>query len=205
VKPLKAASRVAITLVLLVVAALALLRWTSGGLPVPTGEAEETPISVTLPEGYPTPHEFRNGQEVADYVVALLELPPDLVSTVAARAYPRDILVMKGGPGARIVTPNPTIETDPVRRATPELGDPVWIVGLMTPTGMPTWKLDEVMQMPPRPTGSPDNLTVEFYVVVDDIGNLIESGTLDASSDGVVRHGAPWQLQDIAKLPTVAP
>jgi hypothetical protein len=160
------------------------------------------PPLVTLPPGVPTPHELASEQEAADYVLAMLELDPERVVTFVRRARELDITLMRQGPGARIVTPDPTKEREPLMLATPTAGDVVWVVGLRTLDGVPHWQLADLLGIPPAWEEAANQTTHEFFVTMDALGNFVESSTLDVEEpDGRHMHAAPWRLEDILSLP----
>lgn len=176
----------------------------SGGLPSELPVPTTTPIWVTTPPDVPTPHEFGSSQEVIDYVLAMLEITEPPVEAYAARMYERDFALLQGGPGSQIVTPSPTIETDPLFQATPALGELVWVVGIRTATALPHWKLPELMGIPSDVVE--DGEGNEFAVAVDDIGNVLQGHFLDTEfADGRREHTAPWHLADILRATSSTP
>jgi len=172
----------------------------SGATPGPPTATWEV---VTVPAEYPTPHDFASGAEVLQYVHDLLDPLMVWQAWHVKRARIADYELMRFGSGASFVTPAPG-ETPSGRHPDSPYGQrEYWIVGVKTISPVAPDKLDRAQFR-----RSPDSWAVhpggtELYFVVDDFGNIVEAGYLDAINDqGTPEHYAPWTISDIDALPT---
>jgi hypothetical protein len=164
-----------------------------------------TEFVITPGPGTPTPFIFSNAQEVLSYAEHLFAPPLAPMKYYIRRSNSRDITLMQAGPGARLLTPDPTEYPD-MPSGTPGPGEPQWIIGLVADRDVTEMELSRVMQLGGAPgPGEGDYRGRELYVILDDVGNVFEANTLDGLADshsggsGLV-HRAIWHLADIDKL-----
>jgi hypothetical protein len=154
-----------------------------------------TGIPVTPPAWWPTPQMITTPEIAIDYVVALLG-DPDVVDAFAARTEYAEIVAMEYGVDSSAVTGSPYSGRG--------LDEAYWIVGVRLSAPLSSWLLT-------RATGLGEGLDAdpyaelgghEVYMLLDDVGNPIESGYLDfpdASGTPLPDDGS-WELEDIAGL-----
>lgn len=160
----------------------------------------EVEITMTAPADVPTPHVFQTGAEVLEWVKASIQPPIRPVQEYAKRSFTRDFDLLKLGPGSQLVTPDPTFQSY-LPFGTPELGPAVWVVGIQAMDAINHDELAYLSGMAPNPIFQ-GQVGFEMYVVLDDIGNVLETGFLDnVTASGMSSHFAPWHVEDIADLP----
>ncbi len=167
------------------------------------GPATRTPDLVTLPADRPTPHRFADGDDVLQYVHDVVDPYMVWEEYYVARARMSDIHLMFYGPGASYKTPEADETPTGFDPSSPRGRAVVWIVGVRSLTPITPDRLDKAQffYWPGKRYSHPGG--TEAYFVVDDIGNISESGFLDSVDDqGTPTHYAPWSLSDIESLPS---